>query len=158
MRLLLAILIPIALASSLAGADVVSTLLKDSVATFSDSYDLIYYSVKNTLAREAKSKSESIQAEFRTTNERIEEYLLRRGVALNRDQQPITRADFAKLVIKRFELPRSFFTGLFGSASWYFRDAIKAGLFAEADQSDGTMSTREMLSVFTKAEAASRKR
>lgn len=138
--------------------DIVSGLLKDSVATFSDSYDLIYYSVRSALAREGRQKGEAIQAEIKATNERIEGYLVSRGITLSRDRQPISRADFAKLVIKRFELPKGFFTDLLGGANWYFRDAVRAGLFSETDQSDGTMSTREMLSVFTRAEALSRHR
>lgn len=138
--------------------DVVGGLLKDSVATFSDSYDLIYYSLRSALAREAREQKKSVQAEAAMTDARILKYLLDKGIMAKRDQQPISRADFARIIIQRFDLPRGFFTKLLDSPSWYFRDAVRAGLFAESDQADGTMSTREMLSVFTRAESISRAR
>lgn len=139
-------------------ADVVGGLLKDSVATFSDSYDLIYYSLRSALAREAREQKNSVQSEAAMTDARILKYLVDKGIVAKRDQQPISRADFARIIIQRFDLPRGFFTKLLGSPSWYFRDAVRAGLFSESDQSDGTMSTREMLSVFTRAESLSRVR
>lgn len=140
------------------GVDIVSRLLKDTVATFSDSYDLLYYSLKSALQRDLHEQASAVKIEREITNERIEAYLEARGIVLRRDSQPITRGDFARIVIERFDLPKGFFTRLFGSPSWYFRDAVRAGLFAESDASDGTMSTREMLSVFTKAEQLSRSR
>jgi hypothetical protein len=142
--------------TGLAAGDVVGSLLKDSVATFSDSYDLIYYSVRSALTRDVREQRKSLQSEIGITNERIEAYLESHGIAIRRDRQPITRKDFAQLIIRRFDLPRGFFTKISGSPSWYYRDAVRAGLFSESDQSDGTMSTREMLSVFTQAEALSR--
>jgi hypothetical protein len=142
--------------SQLMAADVVSTLLKDSIATFSDSYDLIYYSVRSALLRDAREQKYAVKSEFSVTNARIETYLESRGIYSRRDRQPITRKDFARIVFQRFDLPRGFFTKLLGTSSWYYRDAVNAGLFRESDQSDGTMSTKEMLSVFTQAEAQSR--
>lgn len=140
------------------GVDIVSQLLKDTVATFSDSYDLLYYSLKSALQRDLREQASAMQIERDITTERIEAYLEARGIALRRDSQPITRGDFARIVIERFDLPKGFFTRLLGSPSWYFRDAVRVGLFSESDSSDGTMSTREMLSVFTKAERLSRSR
>lgn len=144
--------------SPLTAGDVVGALLKDSVATFSDSYDLIFYSVRSALKRDLREQSKSVEKEATLTNERIDAYLESRGIATRRDRQPITRSDFARMIFQRFDLPRGFFTKLFGSSSWYYRDAVRAGLFSESDQSDGTMSTREMLSVFTRAEQMSRAR
>lgn len=140
------------------GVDIVSQLLKDTVATFSDSYDLLYYSLKSALQRDLREQASAMQIERDITTERIEAYLEARGIALRRDSQPITRGDFARIVIERFDLPKGFFTRLLGSPSWYFRDAVRVDLFSESDSSDGTMSTREMLSVFTKAERLSRSR
>lgn len=146
------------LAIPIRSADVVGGLLKDSVATFSDSYDLIYYSLRSAFARDAKEQSNSIRSEAALTDARILKYLVDKGIVAKRDQQPISRADFARIIFQRFDLPRGFFTKLLDSPSWYFRDAVRAGLFSESDQGDGTMSTREMLSVFTRAESLSRAR
>ena len=152
------ILCALAAVSPLAAGDVVGTLLKDSVATFSDSYDLIYYSVRSALKRDLREQSKSIEKEAALSNERIDAYLESRGIVTRRDRQPITRSDFARMIFQRFDLPRGFFTRLFGTSSWYYRDAVRAGLFSENDTSEGTMSTREMLSVFTRAEKLSRAR
>lgn len=151
-----AIILVLTVTASLSSADVVSGLLKDSVATFSDSYDLIFYSVKSALSRDLREQHKSVRQESSVTNERIESYLESRGILNRRDRQPIVRRDFAQLVFQRFDLPRGFFTKLFGSANWYYRDAVQAGLFSNSDQAEGTMSTREMLSVFTRAEELSR--
>lgn len=145
-------------AAKLAAVDVVGALLKDTVATFSDSYDLIYYSVKSALSRDLKAQKASVNETAAVTNERIESYLESRGIAVKRDRQPIQRKDFARLLMQRFDLPLSAFTRLFGTAGWYYRDAVRAGLFTEGEQGDETMSTREMLSVFSRAEALSRTR
>lgn len=145
-------------ATGIFSRDVVGTLLKDSVATFSDSYDLIYYSVKSAIAEDIRSQKKAIDNESAAANERIEAYLESKGISSRRDRQPITRGDFARLIIHRFELPRGFFTKLLGTSSWYFRDAVRAGLFSENDSAEATMSTREMLNVFTRAEALSRAR
>ena len=139
-------------------ADVVGRLLKDTVATFSDSYDLLYYSLKSALRRDLREQAQAAQVTRETTNERIEAYLEAKGILIRRDSQPITRRDFARILIERFDLPKGFFTRLTGSSSWYFRDAVRAGLFSEMDAGEGTMSTREMLSVFTSAEQLSRSR
>lgn len=139
-------------------ADVVGRLLKDTIATFSDSYDLLYYSVKSALRRDLREQAQAVQMAREATNERIEAYLEAKGLLLRRDSQPITRKDFARVLIERFDLPKGFFTRLTGSSGWYYRDAVRAGLFAETDAAEGTMSTREMLSVFTRAEQLSRSR
>lgn len=149
-------LIMFALQSPLMAADVVGGLLKDSVATFSDSYDLIFYSVKSALTRDLRAQQLTVRQETAVTNERIESYLESRGILNRRDRQPIARKDFAQMIIQRFDLPRGFFTKLFGSSAWYYRDAVRIGLFSDNDQAEGTMSTREMLSVFTRAETLSR--
>ena len=150
------ILIFFAVQAPLMSADIVGGLLKDSVATFSDSYDLIFYSVKSALTRDLRAQHSSVRQETAVTNERIESYLESRGILNRRDRQPIVRKDFAQMIIQRFDLPRGFFTKLFGSSAWYFRDAVRVGLFSDSDQAEGTMSTREMLSVFTRAETLSR--
>ncbi|GAB4425249.1 MAG: hypothetical protein OHK0011_06340 [Turneriella sp.] len=144
--------------SRAAAEDVVGRLLKDTVATFSDSYDLLYYSLKSALRRDLRDQAQAVQMTRETTNERIEAYLEAKGILLRRDSQPITRRDFARILIERFDLPKGFFTRLTGSSGWYFRDAVRAGLFSENDAGEGTMSTREMLSVFTRAEQLSRSR
>lgn len=144
------------LGTTLSAADVVSRLLKDSVATFSDSYDLIYYSAKSALTSELHAQRQAVRSESALTSDRIETYLESKGIFSRRDRQPIARKDFAHMIFQRFDLPRGFFTKLIGSASWYYRDAVRAGLFNDGDAADGTMSTREMLSVFTRAEALSR--
>lgn len=146
------------LTAGLHAGDVVGSLLKDSIATFSDSYDLIYYSLKSAIASDMRSQKQALAAETAATNERIEAYLEAKGIMARRDRQPITRGDFARLLVERFELPRGIFTRILGTSSWYFRDAVRAGLFSSNDSADGTMSTREMLSVFTRAEALSRAR
>ncbi|AFM14541.1 hypothetical protein [Turneriella parva] len=138
--------------------DVVGTLLKDTVATFSDSYDLIYYSVKSALVRDLKAQKATINETTAVTNERIETYLESRGITVRRDRQPIQRKEFARLVMQRFELPLGVFTKVFGTAGWYYRDAVRAGLFSENEAGDETMSTREMLSVFSRAESLSRQK
>lgn len=139
-----------------AAADIVGGLLKDSVATFSDSYDLIFYSVKSALTRDLRAQNLAVRQESAITNERIESYLESRGILNRRDRQPIARRDFAQMIFQRFDLPRGFFTKLLGSSTWYYRDAVRIGLFNDSDPSEGTMSTREMLSVFTRAEELSR--
>ncbi|HRP70121.1 MAG TPA: hypothetical protein PLY93_11365 [Turneriella sp.] len=144
--------------SMLYARDVVGTLLKDTVATFSDSYDLIIYSLSAAIQRDLRAQKQSVLEETAATNERIEIYLESKGILSRRDRQPITRGDFARIVFQRFDLPRGFFTKLFETTSWYFRDAVRIGLFSENDTAEGTMSTREMLSVFTRAEALSRSR
>lgn len=144
--------------SSSGAADVVGRLLKDTVATFSDSYDLLYYSLKTAVVRDIKEQAQSVQITREVTNERIEAYLESKGIAVRRDSQPITRRDFARILIERFELPKGFFTRITGSSGWYYRDAVRAGLFSANDAGDDTMSTREMLSVFTRAEQLSRQR
>ncbi|MBL8033635.1 MAG: hypothetical protein JNJ69_08045 [Leptospiraceae bacterium] len=144
------------LMTPLFAGDVVGGLLKDSVATFSDSYDLIYYSVRAALANELREQKKSVRTETSVTNERIEAYLESKGILNRRDRQPILRRDFARLIFQRFDLPRGFFTKLLDSPAWYYRDAVRAGLFSDSDAPEGTMSTREMLSVFTRAEQISR--
>jgi len=148
----------LALAAELAAVDIVGTLLKDTVATFSDSYDLIYYSVKSALVRDLKAQKASVQETTTVTNERIESYLESKGISAKRDRQPIQRKDFARLLMQRFDLPLSAFTRVFGTSGWYYRDAVRAGLFAESEHGDETMSTREMLSAFSRAEQLSRLR
>lgn len=157
-RIYLCVLALSGISTSLAGRDVVGSLLKDSVATFSDSYDLIYYSVRSALQKDLHEQNKAVQSEAQLSNERIEAYLESKGIVSRRDRQPITRSDFARMIFQRFDLPRGFFTKLFGTSAWYYRDAVRAGLFSDSDQSDGTMSTREMLSVFTRAEQLSRSR
>lgn len=139
-------------------ADVVGRLLTDTVATFSDSYDLVCYSLKAALRRDLYDQAQAVQITREITNERIEAYLGAKGLLLRRDSQPITRKDFARVLIERFDLPRGFITRLTDSAVWYFRDAVRVGLFSAADSGEETMSTREMLSVFTRAEQLSRSR
>lgn len=156
MRKYLKIILLCTFVSTVSAGDVVSKLLKDSVATFSDSYELVVYSLKNALRRDIREQKQAIATEAAVSTERIELYLETHGISLRRDRQPITRKDFAQLVIRRFDLPRSFFTRLFQSSSWYYRDAVRAGLFATSDAGESTMSTREMLSVFTHAESLSR--
>lgn len=151
-----AVLLTMSSLSPLVAADIVGGLLKDSVATFSDSYDLIFYSVKSALARDLREQRKAVRQESAVTNERIETYLESRGILNRRDRQPIARKDFAQMIFQRFDLPRGFFTKLFASPAWYYRDAVRAGLFNDSDQPEGTMSTREMLSVFTRAEELSR--
>lgn len=143
-------------ASPIFSKDIVSRLLEDTVATFSDSYDLIYYSLKSAVTKDLREQSQSVKNTHEYAKERVEEFLESRGISIRRDSQPITRSDFAKLLIERFNLPTGFFTRLLGTKSWYFRDAVRVGLFSENDAPSGTMSTREMLSVFTRAEALSR--
>lgn len=138
--------------------DVVGTLLKDAVATFSDSYDLIIYSLRSAVERDLRAQKQSVLDETAATNERIEIYLESKGILSRRDRQPITRGDFSRIVFQRFNLPRGFFTKLFETTSWYFRDAVRLGLFSEDATAEDTMSTREMLSVFTRAETLSRSR
>ncbi len=142
----------------LAAVDIVGTLLKDTVATFSDSYDLIYYSVKSALVNDLRAQKASVENTAAVTNERIESYLESRGITAKRDRQPIQRKDFARLLMQRFDLPLSFFTKVFGTSAWYYRDAVRAGLFDQSERGDETMSTREMLSVFSRAESLSRSR
>lgn len=148
----------ISITFELAAVDIVGTLLKDTVATFSDSYDLIYYSVKSALVRDLREQKNSVENTSTVTNERIESYLESRGISPKRDRQPIQRKDFARLVMKRFDLPLSFFTRMIGSSNWYYRDAVRAGLFSDTDRGDETMSTRELLSVLSRAESLSRAR
>lgn len=157
-RYSLAFIFGLLFAGALPAKDVVGTLLRDSVATFSDSYDLIFYSVRSALQNDIKEQRKSVREEAALSNERIDAYLESKGIITRRDRQPITRSDFARMIFQRFDLPRGFFTRLFGTSSWYYRDAVRAGLFSENDTSDGTMSTREMLSVFTRAEQLSRAR
>jgi hypothetical protein len=142
--------------AGLSAVDVVGALLKDTVATFSDSYDLIYYSVKSALVRDLKAQKSTMQETASVTNERIESYLESRGISVRRDRQPIQRKEFARLLMQRFDLPLSAFTRLFGTSGWYYRDAVRSGLFSEDERGDETMSTREMLSVFSRAEELSR--
>jgi len=156
MREFLKIIFVCTFVTTVSAGDVVSKLLKDSVATFSDSYELVVYSLKNALRRDIREQRQAIASEAALSTERIELYLETHGISLRRDRQPITRKDFAQLVIRRFDLPRSFFTRLFQSSSWYYRDAVRAGLFTANDAGESTMSTREMLSVFTHAEALAR--
>ena len=151
-----AFLLILAIQTPLMAADVVGGLLKDSVATFSDSYDLIFYSVTSALTRDLREQRKVVRQETAVTNERIESYLESRGILNRRDRQPIARRDFAQMIFQRFDLPRGFFTKILGSATWYYRDAVRIGLFSDSDQPEGTMSTREMLSVFTRAEELSR--
>jgi len=143
---------------SAGAADVVSRLLQDTVATFSDTYDLLYYSVKSALRQDLREQIQTVQVTREVTNERIKAYLEAKGLLLRRDSQPITRKDFARVLVERFDLPKGFFTRLTGSSGWYYRDAVRAGLFSETDAPEGTMSTLEMLSVFTRAEQMSRAR
>lgn len=156
LKLTLAVFVLTGTLSGLMARDVVGGLLKDSVATFSDSYDLIYYSVKSALTNDLREQRNAVRNESQITNERIELYLESRGILNRRDRQPIARKEFAQMIFQRFDLPRGFFTKLFGSSSWFYRDAVRIGLFSDADSPEGTMSTREMLSVFTRAEALSR--
>ncbi len=145
-------------ATPVAAVDIVGTLLKDTVATFSDSYDLIYYSVKSALIRDLKAQKATLSDTTAVTNERIETYLESRGISVRRDRQPIQRKEFARLIMQRFELPLGVFTKVLGTSGWYYRDAVRAGLFSENDAGDETMSTREMLSVFSRAEELSRQK
>ncbi|MBV6493141.1 MAG: hypothetical protein LDLANPLL_01156 [Turneriella sp.] len=138
--------------------DVVGVLLEDTIATFSDSYDLLVYSLKAAIQRDLREQRQSVREEAKVTNERVEAYLEAKGIFSRRDRQPITRKEFAQLMFQRFDLPRGFFTKLLKTTSWYYRDAVRLGLFNDTDSSDGTMSTREMLSVFIKAEALGRSR
>ncbi|MCX7631885.1 MAG: hypothetical protein N2Z22_00980 [Turneriella sp.] len=138
--------------------DIVRRLLSDSIATFSDAYDLVYYSLAGSFRQDLAEQAKHIILTQEVAAEKVQQFLSARGILLRRDGQPITRKEFAKILIERFDLPKGLFTRLLGSTSWYFRDAVRLGLFATGDKAEETMSTREMLAVFYRAEALHRGR
>ena len=145
------------LTSTVSANDIIRKLMKDSVATFSDAYDLLTYSLK-AIPPHLKQKTFNEQNDLqRSEQATIETYLSLRGIQ-NRENQPITRAEFAKTILKRYDLKTGFFTKLFGTPSLYFDDAVHLGIFTPEERGSDPLTTRELLNAFNRAESISRRR
>ncbi|MDH5718209.1 MAG: hypothetical protein OEZ22_11320 [Spirochaetia bacterium] len=144
--------------NNLIAKDVFTDLMKESVATFWDAAKLIYHSfnpieyIKN---REFEKERENNLSENQKNNlsvDEVKKYLLEQGFEIPTDNQPITRKQFAKTLLTRFELPTSLFTDIFGTDNMYFSDAIKLGIFSSNLNGNESITTRELLQSFIRAE------
>lgn len=141
---------------TLSARDIISSLMKESVATLSDAADLIYYSFKS-IGSPSKQK-DPVVSEINESPENITKFLQEKGIDLPSDNQPITRQELAKILIKRFNLKTSLKTDIFGAAGDYFRDAVRLGIFTDNGTGNESLSTRELLNAFLRADSLGRKK
>ncbi len=144
--------------SEVQARDIISGLMKDSVATFFDAATLIYYSFRSNNKKPAAQKQQPAPPAEKAQPEQIKKYLRAKGLNLSFDSRPISRQSFAKTLIKRFKLDTSLSTDLLGWDSLYFSDAQSLGIFNQGEKGTGILSTRSMLKAFFKAKKASRVR
>jgi hypothetical protein len=138
------------LSTPVLAGNIVTELMTDSVATFSDATKLMYFSFFPPESQKKSLKNENIDI-----NE-AHKFLESQGIALNKDSKPILRENFARTLIERFELEKSVFTKVTRADRFYFQDAISLGIFAKESRPDETLSTRELLSAYQRASTLSR--
>lgn len=151
-------LLALSVVAPVSARDVISSLLKDSVATLSDAADLIYYSFKSIGSGSGKEVADLKKSEEGQSPENVTRYLQEKGINLPKDNQPISRQQFAKILIQRYGFKTSFKTTIFGRASDYFHDAVRLGIFSTSSLGHESLSTRELVNAFLRADAIGRKR
>ena len=139
------------LATPTYAGNIMTELMTDSVATFSDATKLMYFSFFPPKNQKQNLKNESIDI-----NE-AHRFLESQGIALNKESTPILRENFARTLIERFKLEKSVFTKVTGADRFYFQDAISHGIFAKESRPDETLSTRELVSAYQRASTLSNK-
>lgn len=123
----------------------------DSVATVSDAAELMYYSALSLFKNQKENNPNY------TEQREMELWLKERGIQIEAKNQPIRRGTLARALIERFQLAKSFFTQIFGFESLYYKDAVRLGLFSEDLPSEATLTTRELLQAYLKAESLQKK-
>lgn len=145
--------------NNLYSEDLIKELMKDSIATFHDAGRLLYYSVVSiTHADTSKKPVKKLKKKKKVDLEKIspeemKNELKKRGIEIPLDNVPIKRKEFARTVVKAFYLSKSFLTSLIGTDDMYFQDAVSLGLFPRESSGDENLGTREMLSVYLKADS-----
>ncbi|MDH5719799.1 MAG: hypothetical protein OEZ13_04165 [Spirochaetia bacterium] len=148
----------LAFTTQVSAKDFLSDLMKEGVATFLDTAKLIYYSfnpvdyVNNSDSNKDNEENSNNQE---PNEDDLKKFLEEKGIPLPTDEQPITRKQTAKTMMIRFDLPISLLTRIFGTENMYFSDATKLGLFSSGVYGDENMTTRELLSIFLRAEKIS---
>lgn len=137
--------------SSVYPRDIVSEFMKGKVATFMDAASLLYYSFQS-VASQKKDK------ENKKSPEEIRKFLKEKGIQVSLDSRPITRKEFAKTLIERFNLETSYLTDIFGGLDNYFQDAVNLGIFEKNDRGNENLTTKELLSAYLRAEKLSRRK
>ncbi|GEM_PF-2784070 len=154
----LALVISLAVIPSIHADDIVSEFMKGKVATFMDAASLLYYSFQGATSKDKKNQKNNPREDARKHSpEEIKRFLQNKGVAVSLDSRPITRKEFAKTLIDRFNLKTSYLTDIFGGLDSYFEDAVDLGIFSEADSGNENLTTRELLSAYLKAEKMSKR-
>ncbi len=146
---LVVLILAFVMGKALWARDIFSELMRDSVATFSDASELMYYSVKALVVRQKKADDKLTAAE----QQEAQRLLAEKGILLENKNQPIHRSAFARTLIQRFNLSTSFMTDLFRADVLYYRDALRLGLFDDNLPADATLTTRELLRAYLKAES-----
>ena len=135
--------------------DILTRIFSNTVATFGDAVELLYNSFH--LKRIAQNKKR--QEELRKKNEQawqqrseltsLNRYLKKNKINIS---QPISKQDFAMLLFERFTmLPVSFLSKTLQFNSLYFRDAKKLNIFKSTDLPEETLTVKEMVNAFLKA-------
>lgn len=136
--------------SPIFAGNIVSELMKDSVATFSDATRLMYYSFFPPKSMRGQAQDKQVDLE------EAKRFLESQGIQLDTKASPIKRERFAKTLIERFKLEKSMLTSLTSAERLYFQDAIRHGIFSNESRPEETLSTREMLSAYKRASALSK--
>lgn len=139
--------------SSVHSRDLVSEFMKGKVATFMDAASLLYYSFQSVTNKKDNTKKEN-----KKSPEEIKKFLKHKGIDVSLDSRPITRKEFAKTLIKRFNLETSYVTDIFGGLDNYFEDAVDLGIFERNHRGNENLTTKELFSAYMKAEKISRRR
>lgn len=135
------------------GQDIISNLMQDSLATFSEARRLIYYSFLPA------TKSEDSQKKQKNVSEQeINDFLWKQGIEMPSTNRPIRKDEFAKAVIQRYHLKTGWLTRVTRQPRHYFDDARRLGLFNTLENPDETMTTQELLNVYLKAQKMSHQR
>ena len=137
--------------------DLLSGFFKNTVATFEDAAELLYNSLNTTRLAENKKKQAEFKKRIAVSKHQEEKALksLHKYLKENKinSSQPILKEDFAKLLFKRFEkLPVSFLTKTLQFSVLYFKDAQTLHIFKKAEAPTETLTIKEMVNAFLKAD------
>ena len=143
--------------SSVSSKDLLSGIFGNAVATLGDAAELLYNSFHLKKMAQNKKRQDDLKKgnkHYQKENSiGLKEYLKKSNINTS---QPISKQDFAKLLFERFaNLPVSFLTATLKFNSLYFKDAQKLNIFKSNDVGKETLTKREMLAAFLKADQLS---
>jgi len=161
------VVISFSLGSTVHSKDIIAELMQGTVATVADAARLLYYSFnpftnnasngkKNIKNREKLNSQVQKLLSSNVSQQELSRFLKKRGIEIVVSNQAITRAQFAKTIMRRFELDKSFMTSVLGWESLYYSDAQQLGIFPSNRDGAENISTKSLLKAFLVAEMLSR--